>query len=246
MRKILVFATRNSKEILRDKINLAFGIGFPVVLLLLLSAIQSNIPVELFEINQLTPGIAVFGLSFISLFSGMLIAKDRTSSFMLRLFIAPLKSSHFIFGYTLPLLPMALLQVAGCFVVAIFLGLTVSFNILLSIIVLIPAAVLFIAFGLLCGSLFTERQVGGICGALLTNLSAWLSGTWFDLDLVGGTFKKIAELLPFSHAVDAGRAAISGNYNAILPHLWWVIGYAIVVMCIAILVFTRKMSSDNK
>lgn len=243
--KILAFATRSSKEILRDKLNLAFGIGFPVVLLLLLSAIQSNIPGELFVIDQLTPGIAVFGLSFISLFSGMLIAKDRTSSFMLRLFIAPLTSSHFILGYTLPLLPIAILQVVVCFIVASFLGLTVSLNVVLSIIVLIPVAVLFIAIGLLCGSLFTDKQVSGICGALLTNLSAWLSGTWFDLDLVGGFFKKIAELLPFSHAVDAGRAAISGDYNAILPHLGWVIGYAVVVMCIAIIVFTRKMSSDN-
>lgn len=243
--KTLTFATRNAKEIIRDKINLAFGIGFPVVLLLLLTAIQSNIPAELFVIDQLTPGIAVFGLSFISLFSGMLIAKDRTSSLMLRLFTSPLTASNFIFGYTLPLLPMAILQVCVCFIVAFFLGLTISLNVLLAIIVLIPAAILFIAIGLLCGSLFTDKQVSGICGALLTNVSAWLSGTWFDLDLVGGSFKRIAELLPFAHAVNAGRAAISGSYNAILPHLLWVIGYSVVVMGIAIIVFTRKMSSDS-
>ncbi len=243
--KTLAFASRNSKEILRDRLNLAFGIGFPVVLLLLLSAIQSNIPVELFVIDHLAPGIAVFGLSFISLFSGMLIAKDRTSSFMLRLFTSPLTSSHFIFGYTLPLVPMAILQVAVCFIVAFFLGLTVSLNVLLTIIVLIPAAVLFIAIGLLCGSLFNDKQVGGVCGALLTNLSAWLSGTWFDLDLVGGTFKGVADALPFVHAVKAGRAALSGNYSSIFPDLWWVIGYAVVIMAIAILIFMKKMNSDN-
>jgi ABC-2 type transport system permease protein len=243
--KTLVLATRNAKEILRDKLNLAFGIGFPVILLLLLTAIQSNIPVELFVIDQLTPGIAVFGLSFISLFSGMLIAKDRTSSLMLRLFTSPLKASNFIFGYTMPLLPIAILQVSVCFFVAVFLGLSVSLNVLLTILVLVPAAMMFIAIGLLCGSLFTEKQVGGICGALLTNFSAWLSGTWFNLNLVGGTFKKVAELLPFSHAVDAGRAAMSGNYSAILPHLWWVIGYTAVIMLVAIIIFTRKMNSDN-
>lgn len=243
--KTLVLATRNAKEILRDRLNLAFGIGFPVILLLLLTAIQSNIPVQLFVIDQLTPGISVFGLSFISLFSGMLIAKDRTSSLMLRLFTSPLKASNFIFGYTMPLLPIAILQISVCFLVAVFLGLSVSLNVLLTIVVLVPAAMMFIAIGLLCGSLFTEKQVGGICGALLTNFSAWLSGTWFDLNLVGGTFKKVAELLPFSHAVDAGRAAMSGNYDAILPHLWWVIGYAAVVMFVAIIIFTRKMNSDN-
>ena len=243
--KMLFFAARNSKEILRDRLNIAFGIGFPVILLLLLSAIQSNVPVELFAIDQLTPGIAVFGLSFISLFSGMLIAKDRTSSFVLRLYTSPLTAGNFIFGYTLPLLPMAALQAAVCFVVAFFLGLTVSINVLACLLVIMPAAVLFIAIGLLCGSVFTDKQVGGVCGALLTNLSAWLSGTWFDISLVGGAFQKIAEALPFIHAVRAGRAALAGNAAAIFPDLWWVLAYGAVVMTLAILVYTKKMSSDN-
>lgn len=242
--KTLVFASRNTKEIVRDKLNLIFGLGFPVVLLLLLSAIQANIPVSLFEIDQLAPGIAVFGLSFISLFSGMLIAKDRTSSFMLRLFTSPLRSSHFILGYTLPMLPIAIGQIIVCFLFSIFLGLEASLNIVLTIIVLIPAAVLFIAIGLLCGSIFNDKQVGGVCGALLTNLSAWLSGTWFDLNLVGGAFRDVAYALPFVHAVDAGRAALSGNYAAIFPDLLWVIGYAIVLTGLAVLVFMRKMRAN--
>ncbi|MGI6626582.1 MAG: ABC transporter permease [Limnochordia bacterium] len=244
--KTLAFASRNSKEIIRDRINLAFGIGFPVVLLLLLTAIQKNVPAELFVIDQLIPGIAVFGLSFIALFSGTLIAKDRASSLMARLFASPLTARDFIFGYTLPLLPMAIIQVAVCYAVAGLLGLRMTPNVLLAMIVAIPSAILFIAIGLLCGSLFNDKQVGGVCGALLTNISAWLSGTWFDLELVGGTFARIANLLPFSHAVNAGRAALSGNYQQVLPHLWWVIGYAIFTLAIAIIVFTRKMSSDNQ
>lgn len=131
--KMLSFASRNSKEILRDRLNLAFGIGFPIVLLLLLSLIQSNIPVELFAIEKLSPGVAVFGLSFISLFSGMVIARDRTSSFMLRLFASPMTAADFILGYTLPLLPMAAAQMAVCYAAALLLGLGFSFNILVAI-----------------------------------------------------------------------------------------------------------------
>ena len=238
-------ALRNYKEMVRDKLNIVFGLGFPVIIMLLLSLIQSNIPVSLFEIDRLTPGIAVFGLSFISLFSGMLIAKDRVSSFMLRLFTSPLTAGNFILGYTIPLLPLAIAQIAVCFIVALLLGLEVSVSILMSILVLLPAALLFIAIGLLCGSVFTDKQVGGICGALLTNLSAWLSGTWFDVNLVGGAFKAIANALPFIHAVNAGRAALAGNYGAIFPDLWWVIGYAAVMMGLAIAVFTHKMNSDS-
>lgn len=238
-------ALRNLKEMVRDKLNIAFGLGFPIIILLLLSLIQSNIPVSLFEIDRLTPGIAVFGLSFISLFSGMLIAKDRVSSFMLRLFTSPLTAGNFILGYTIPLFPLAIAQITVCFAVALFLGLEFSVNILMSILVLLPAAVLFIAIGLLCGSIFTDKQVGGICGALLTNLSAWLSGTWFDVNLVGGAFKTIANALPFIHAVNVGRAALAGSYGAIFPELWWVIVYAAVMMGLAIAVFTHKMNSDS-
>ena len=239
------FASRNFKEMVRDKLNLAFGLGFPIVLLLLLSMIQSNIPVPLFKIDNLAPGVAVFGLSFISLFSGMLIAKDRSSSFMLRLFTSPLSAANFIFGYTIPLLPLAIIQIAVCFIVALFLGLAVSVNILMAIVVLVPAAMVFIALGLLCGSLLNDKQVGGVCGALLTNLSAWLSGTWFDVKLVGGAFETIANALPFIHAVNAGRAALSGNYAGIFPDLWWVIGYAVALTELAIAVFTHKMNSDS-
>lgn len=238
---MLSFASRNSKEILRDRLNLAFGIGFPIVLLLLLSLIQSNIPVELFAIEKMSPGVAVFGLSFISLFSGMVIARDRTSSFMLRLFASPMTAVDFILGYTLPLLPMAAAQMAVCYAAAMLLGLGFSLNILLAIAVSIPAAVLFIGLGLLCGSLFSDKQVGGICGALLTNLSAWLSGTWFDLNLVGGAFKAIADMLPFSHAVNAARCALAGDYAGIMPELIWVIVYAIMVMLAAVLAFTGRM-----
>jgi ABC-2 type transport system permease protein len=245
MNAMTAFSGRNTREILRDPLNLAFGLGFPVVLLLLLTAIQSNIPIDLFELKRLTPGIAIFGLSFIALFSATLISKDRTTSFLMRLFASPMRASDYILGYTLPLLPMALMQVLFCYAVAGVLGMQLTANVLLAIVVSLPAAALFIGIGLLCGSVLNDKQVGGICGALLTNLAAWLSGTWFDLDLVGGVFKKIAYALPFAHAVDAGRAAMSGDYAAIMPHLWWVIGYAVVVLIVSVLVFRRKMRRDN-
>ncbi|GIN88215.1 transport permease protein [Heyndrickxia sporothermodurans] len=243
--KSLAFAARNRKEILRDPLNLAFGIGFPLVILLLLTAIQANVPAELFVIDKLIPGIAVFGLSFISLFSGMLIAKDRSTSFLMRLFTAPLSASDYIVGYIVPLVPMAIVQTLISFIAALFLGLPVNANVLLSIFVLLPISLLFIGIGLLAGSIFNDKQVGGICGALLTNISAWLSGTWFDLNLVGGWFKDIAYALPFAHAVDASRAALSGDYASILPHLWWVIGYMVVIVAIAIFVFKKKMNGES-
>ena len=216
--RMLTFAKRNIKEILRDPLNLAFGLGFPIVLILMLSAIQANIPVELFEIQHLTPGITVFGLSFMTLFSATHISKDRSSSLLQRLYTTPLTPIDFILGYTLPIIPIAVGQSVICYIVAIALGLDVTINILLAIIFIIPISVLFISLGLLFGSILNDKQVGGICGALLTNLSAWLSGTWFDLELVGGAFKKVAYSLPFVHAVEMERAILDGSFSDAIPH----------------------------
>ena len=184
--RLLAFSGRTAKEILRDPLNLFFGLGFPLVLIGLLTAIQANIPVPMFELDNLTPGITVFGLSFMTLFAAVLISKDRESALLQRLYTTPLTASD-------------------------------------------------------CGSVFNSKQVGGICGALLTNLSAWMSGIWFDVELVGGVFKKIANALPFIHAVELERAVFSADYSNILPHLWWVLGYTVVAVVVAVLLFLRQM-----
>ena len=239
--KLRAFSVRTAKEVLRDPLNLAFGLGFPLVLLLLLSAIQANVPVSLFEIQELAPGIAVFGLAFMTLFSAQLVAKDRESALLQRLYTTPLRASDFILGYLLPLLPIALAQGVLTYFFAIVLGLKVTVTILYAVVFLLPVALLYVSLGLLCGSVMSVKQVGGICGALLTNLSAWLSGIWFDLRLVGGIFERIAYLLPFVHAVELERAVVRGDWAAVPAHLLWVLGYAAAITLCAVLLFLRQM-----
>ena len=242
--RMLTFANRNTKEIIRDPLNLCFGIGFPIILILLLSAIQAKVPVDLFEITHLTPGITVFGLSFMTLFSATLISKDRSSALLQRLYTTPLTPVDFILGYTLPIIPIAISQSIVCYIAAIVLGLDITVNILYAVIFIVPVSVLFISLGLLFGSILNDKQVGGICGALLTNLSAWLSGCWFDLELVGGVFKKIAYMLPFVHAVELERAVLAGDFLGIFPHIWWVLGYSAVAIIAAVLLFLRQMKKQ--
>lgn len=242
--KMLTFAKRCTKEILRDPINLAFGLGFPLVLLFLLSALQANIPVSLFEIDTLTPGITVFGLSFITLFSATLVAKDRESAFLQRLYTTPLTGIDFILGYMLPILPIAIGQAVICYLAAIPLGLTVGVNIVYAVIGIIPMAVFNIALGLLCGSIFGVKQVGGICGALFTNLSAWLSGVWFDLELVGGLFEKIANGLPFVHAAQLEKALFRGDFELAEFHIVPVLVYSVSAAAVSVYCFLKQMKKQ--
>ncbi len=242
--KFMILAKRTWKEILRDPLNLAFGLGFPIVILCLLSAIQANVPVDLFKIDRLAPGITVFGLSFMTLFSALLVSKDRTTALLLRLYTTPLRPADYILGYLLPMVPIALMQTAVCYAFGMVLGLSWTPRILLCIVLSLPAALVFISLGLLCGSLLNDKQVGGVCGALLTNLAAWLSGIWFDVELVGGAFKTISELLPFWHAVELQRAVYAGKFDAVPGHLWWVLGYAVVLTVLAVWAFLRQMRKN--
>lgn len=239
--KAWTFGIRTAKEILRDPLNLAFGLGFPLVLIGLLTAIQANIPVEMFELGHLTPGVTVFGLAFLTLFSAILVSKDRESALLQRLYTTPLTAWDFIFGYTLPLLPMAVAQCVICYLAAAVLGLRLSITTLYAVLFILPVALFYIALGLICGSVLSSKQVGGVCGALLTNLSAWLSGIWFDVELVGGVFYKIANALPFLHAVELERAVFRGSFSEALPHLFWVLGYMAAAAAGAVFLFLRQM-----
>lgn len=248
MKRMLFFARRNAYEIMRDPISLFFGVLFPVVLLGLLSLINAAIPAQagmtLYQIDTLAPGISAFGLCFLALFASMLVSKDRCSSFMLRLRTSPLRPWEYIAGYCLPMLPMALAQIILCMIAAMCMGLTPTVHILTTAIGLLPTACLYIALGLLLGSVLSEKAVGGICGALMTNLAGWLSGTWFSVELIGGAFEKICKILPFYPSTLAARALLEGNFIDALPDLAVVTAWALGASLAAVLVFNHKMKSD--
>lgn len=239
--KLKYFSSRTFKEIIRDPIYIFFGLIFPTILILLLEKIGKNAPVSMFKGEELIPGMTVFGLSFMTLFASLLISKDRESAFLQRLYTTPLKPIDFILGYSLPLVPMAVIQSFVCYLLGIFLGIDANINIIFALFAVVPISLFFIFLGLICGSIFNSKQVGGICGALLTNLTAWFSGIWFDVNLVGNGFSKISNLLPYTHAVELERLIYSGNFTNISQHIFWIILYMIISILLAITVFIRQM-----
>jgi len=181
----------------------------------------------------------VLSLSFIALFSGMLVASDRESAFLARVLASPMKPRDFLLGYSLPLWVAAAAQSAVCFGAMLFFGLPLTGRLLAGIAVLIPAGALFTGIGMLLGSAFTYRQVGGV-GSILIQVATLAGGTWFDLKLLGTAVDRIAHLLPFAHAVDMSRAAVAGDCAEILPHMLWVLLYAAAAYFAAAVVFRKK------
>ncbi|MEE0775908.1 MAG: ABC transporter permease, partial [Bacillota bacterium] len=207
--RCLDFSFRNLKEMLRDPLGYIFCLGFPLVMLVLMTLINESIPPQsgmtLFQLANLAPGIAVFGITFMMLFASLSVAQDRGSAFLLRLYVSPMKGIDFILGYTLPYLLLSVIQVLITYLAALVIGaiLDVSLSLsglLLSVLGLLPTVFLLIGLGLMFGSLFSEKASPGICSIFIAAVGI-LGGIWMDVQNIGGILKKICLVLPFYHSV---------------------------------------------
>ena len=242
--RMINFAKRNFKELVRDPISLIFEIALPIFLLFIFQ--QFNIPSENFKLENFTPGIILFGFSFITLFTATLIAKDRTSSFLIRLGTSPMKSKDFILGYIVSLLPIVVIQNVLFFIESIVLGLSFTINIILTILVSVLVSILFITLGILIGSLVSERATGGI-GSIVVQLVCFTSGMYFPKETVRKTFAFICELLPFESCLNIIKAVLNNNFDIIsTKNIIVFLLYLVVILMISVIVFKKKMISDNK
>ena len=242
--RTLNFAKRNFKEIIRDPLSIIFSVLLPLFLLFIFK--QINIPNESYELHNFTPGIVVFGFSFITLFTAMLVSKDRTSSLLIRLGVSPMKPIEYILGYMLSIIPLILIQNVLFFILAIALGLSFSINIIWAILISIVVAILFIAIGIILGSLFSEKASSGI-SSIVVQLVCFTSGMYFPRELLGDVFSRICEYLPFESCVTIIKGVMNANLESITIRNIIVFSiYTILALIISILIFKEKMVSDNK
>ncbi|MCH5208787.1 MAG: ABC transporter permease [Oscillospiraceae bacterium] len=255
MNKIIAFSKRNFLEIIRDPLSYIFCLGFPLVMLVVMTLVNDTIPeeahMELFRIQNLSGGIAVFGMTFVMLFVCLSVAKDRSGAFLVRLYATPMKSGDFIFGYILPTVVLAVIQsvitFAASLIVSLIVGVELNIaGILIAIVSLIPSMIMFISFGLLFGTLFSEKAAPGLC-SIIISLGSFLGGIWFDVKGAGGVLEDICNVLPFYHSVNAARmATVMELDNEFLIDLLITVGYAIVVAIVSVIVFKYKMRADLK
>lgn len=242
--RMLNFAKRNFKELTRDPLSLIFEILLPLFLLFIFK--QINIPEETFNLENFTPGIIIFGFSFITLFTATLVAKDRTTSLLIRLGTSPMKPSDYILGYILSLIPIIIIQDILFFLVAILLGLSFSINIIYAILISIIISILFINLGILIGSLVSEKSTGGV-GSIIVQLVCFTSGMYFPKELIGNTFSKICELLPFESSLNIIKGILNNNLGIIdTKNIIVFLTYTTLTIIISSIVFKKKMTSDNK
>ncbi len=250
--KSKVFAVRTWKEIMRDPLSYIFCLGFPLVMLVIMSIIDKSIPAEagmqVFRIRNLAPGIAYFGLTFVMLFTSIQVSKDRTTALLLRLYASPMKPVEYIFGYTMPMVVLAVVQMVICFGVSFVIGLCTGDSlgvteVLLSMLALLPSVFLFVGFGILFGTLVNEKAAPGLC-SILISAAGMIGGIWMDIDSLGGAIKTVARALPFYHGVSLARLPFRESAECITEHLLWTMICGVVVYGLAVTVFRSKMKKD--
>lgn len=242
MKRMLAFTKRNLKELIRDPLTLAFMVILPlfIFLLMIFLANKMNIPNTNFQIQNFLPSTIIFSFSFITLFSAMLISKDRASSFLTRLLSSPLKARDYIIGYTIPLALLALIPNLILIITSVAMGLQITVYLLLAILATIPVSLIFSGLGLLLGSLLSEKP-SLLLSNILIQVNAFTSGMWFDLNAIGGGYKIISYILPFSHCVDLVKGLLNNNFDGLWINFVVVIAYALVINILAIFAFRHKM-----
>lgn len=253
MNRKLAFASRNIKEMMRDPLGYIFCIGFPLIMLVLMTIVDQSIPkegVDTFHIENLAPGVAVFGQMFVMLFTALNISTDRSGTFIMRLYATPMTASDLTAGYIFPMLTIAVVQsvitFAVAFVISLILGSALSIGgILLCILTLIPSAAMFIGFGLIFGVLFNEKTAPGLC-SIIISLGGFFGGIWFSAESTGGVMLKICKCMPFFYCTKTARSAISMDFSceAILLPMLIVIVCAVVLTTLGCFAFSKKMRAD--
>ena len=256
MKNSIVFAKRNFTEMFRDPLSWIFCIAFPIVMLIIMTVVNSAIPKEanntLFRIDNLAGGIAIFGQMFVMLFTAIGLAKDRSGSFLTRLYSSPMKSSDFVSGYILPMLLTALVQSVINFIAAIIISVITGYDLsigalLLTCLTVMPSALMFSAIGFLFGTIFNEKAAPGLC-AIIISVGAMVGGIWFDVEGVGGIMYKISKCLPFYYATKLARASIRmdfGKETFIIPMIIITLT-AVILTVLASIVFNYKMRADQR
>ena len=243
MKRVFSFTKRNIKELLRDPLSFIFALILPLFLLFIFQ--QFKIPNDAYLLTNFTPGIIVFGFSFLTMFTAMLVSKDRCSSLLLRLSASPMTPTEYVLGYFLSCIPLAIIQVILFFLLAIPLGLNFSIGVIFSIIVSLFICLLYVALGILIGSFASDKASSGI-SSVVVQLVAFTSGMYFSSDMLGKTFNFICDVLPFKASVEIIKGLLNLNLENMLLYSVIFLAYLIVITVVSVVIFNRSLKGDKK
>ncbi|MFX0082468.1 MAG: ABC transporter permease [Candidatus Hodarchaeota archaeon] len=238
-KQVWYLTIKNFKSMVRDKFQLIWILGYPLVFMLLLRFAYGEDPVEgtsftPFELYG--PGIII--LAPIVLISQLAnhFADEKQSGTLQRLITTPISRSTILFSGMISQLFVAAVQIIIMLILSILFGAYIDSNANIFLLFFIPFLVAFVSlgFGLLLASVV--KTAGSAAGL-----------AWFiilPLQFLGGlTGEPIIDFIPTSLARDALIAVMldgSIAFDVVGLNLILVVIWGLVLMLIGILLFQKK------
>jgi ABC-2 type transport system permease protein len=195
-------------------------------------------------IDFLVPGLLALTIMQISIAgSGFNIVEYRRKGILKRLFVTPIKPSHFIGGLVLARLVITVIQVSFLLSVAVvLLDVPVIGNLVELLALIFLGSAIFLSLGFFMGSIAKTQQAIMLLGNLITLPQIFLSGVFFSIDSMPEVLQPVAKLLPLSFVVSSVREVIVNGLSLVeqIPTLIGLVVWLVIALLLAIRLFVWK------
>jgi ABC-2 type transport system permease protein len=201
---------------------------------------------EIGYMNILAPGMTVFGLLILIPSSASLIARDKETMIMPRLLTTPLRPREFILGYSLPYIPLLILQVGIYLGIGCALGLKIVGNLGLAFLLLLLLGLSSIALGMIFATFIKHEGQAHVSWVLIVPM-AILAGAWFPIAGMPSAMQGIAKAFPATYAITALEDVISRGlgFGAIASDFWILLGFVVGLFAIGAILFRSNMATSR-
>jgi ABC-2 type transport system permease protein len=233
----LELAKRNFKEVWRDRTQMAFLLGMPLAFMLVFGfALGEG------AINHIGPGGIVFALLILMPASATIMARDKEKGMMARLLTTPTKPWDFILGYSLPFIPILIVQIAILIGLGYLLGLRIEGNFALALLIFFLMGVSGIGLGMILGSFIKQEGHASIAWVLIIPM-ALISGAWGDFGGMPAFMDAIGKAFPSTYAIDSAIPVILGTagFSDVTTELIALVGFAVGLFAVGALLFRVRM-----
>jgi len=201
-------------------------------------------------IQFMYPGILAMTVVMTSVMSGVSIVWDREFGFLKEVLVSPLNRSGILVGKAVGAAGIAVMQGVIMLVIAPFVGVSLDWKIVLSLIpLLLILSSCLSGLGLLIGARMHSQQGFQLIMQLVIFPMMFLSGIFFPLTGMATWLEVLSKINPVTYGIDAIRQVFLGSEVAgviVFGHTMRIVESALLVMGTGFLLLTVAIWVFNK
>ncbi|MBI3744570.1 MAG: ABC transporter permease [Chloroflexi bacterium] len=240
--KTLVIAELEARKLRHDPSELIMRGVQPVLWLVVFGEVLTKIraiptPGNIRYLDFMTPGILAQSVLFIAIFSGMSAIWERDLGIVHKFLASPTPRHALMLGKSVSSGVRALPQAIFVYVLAVALGVKMSYNplhIIGVLIIVVLAATAFAAFSLCAAFMIKSRDRFMGFGQVLTQPLFFASNAIYPINIMPTWLKILSHGNPLTYEVDALRSLMLRNYSSSYP---MAADFGVLLLAVAILVY---------